>query len=817
MILFTERLESRQLLSAGDIVPSFGSEGFVSGELFPAGSSSAVVLQADGKVIAAGTTDQAVGATDGQFALARFNSNGSLDRTFGVNGRVITDIGGAEQGIGALVVQKDGKIIAAGSSGRDFALVRYLPSGQLDKTFGRNGIEAVPFSGQAKIAAIALQSNGKIDVAGSAMNTIGQQRFALAQFTTSGRLDPTFGTHGITVTNFPGTGGMADAMVIQPNGGLVVAGGSDVGNETFDYTLARYTPVGKLDPAFGKRGIVVDTSIDHGSDFGEASFTGLALKSNGQIIADGSDGSIVVARFQSNGTIDHSFGVRGVASVSGNSGPLLQAASVLVQKSGDIVVVGTELIESMFFEPSFFFLSRFTPSGAIDNSFGVHGIQEAAMSANSCAFAAVLQPNDRIIVGGDSDPNNELTDFTLARYTLSGQPDGSFGFGGVVQQPNGLNSPIAATLIQSDGKIIAAGTEFGFSGGPTGLGPTAAALVRYNPDGSLDTSFGADGRVLFRIGRNASFDALAIDAHGDIVAGGAGTDDMGNGEFALVRFHPNGTVDASFGKGGVVLTAFTSSPSPQITSMAIQPNGDIVATGTTVNALDQVDVARYLPDGMLDPSFASGGKFARFANNGDPSTSAIALQTDGKIVITGGPNNGFGVFRLLPNGKLDSGFGMGGVVVTDFANEFVASATAIAIDSSGDLVVGGYVLGDDDGTAFALVRYSHVSGKLDPTFGNGGKVTLLLPFGIGEIDSLAIQKNGKIIAGGESQGDINEFQSSAALLRFTTGGALDATFGQGGIVFPANGNEVGPVTSVIVLSNGDILGSASDLFELKGK
>jgi uncharacterized delta-60 repeat protein len=813
-IAFTERLESRQLLSAGDIVPSFGSEGLVSGDLFPGGSASAVAVQADGKVIAGGTTGQVPGGgMVGEFALARFNSNGSLDRTFGVDGRVITNLGISFQGIGAVAVQKDGKIVAAGFSGRDFALVRYLPSGQLDKTFGSNGIQDVPFSGQAAITAIALQPNGKIDVAGSALNTIDQQRFALAQFTTSGQLDPTFGMHGITTTTFPNTGGMADAMVIQPNGDLIVAGGSDAGNATFDFTLARYTPAGKLDTAFGTGGIVVDTSL------GAGSFSGVALKSNGQIIADGSDvnSNAVVTRFQSNGKIDRSFGKDGVATIT-YFGPLVTSA-VLMQKSGDIVVVGTAIQPQRDFTDSTFFAARFTPAGAVDNSFGnslVPGLQEAEIpGGQGTALAGALQANDRIVVVGNSSLGDQGTDFALARYTLSGQPDSSFGFGGVVQSPNGINGDFAADIVQSDGKIIVAGSELALGGEPTD-----AALVRYNPDGSLDTSFGVDGHVYFHIGSNAIFNALALDAKGDIVAGGTGTDALGNSDFALVRFHSNGTVDTSFGTGGAVLTSFSNSFNTTITNLAIQSNGDIVAAGSTFISSFEVAAARYLPNGKLDPSFGTGGRFLYVDGNADATPNGMALQSDGKILIAGRFNSDFGVLRLLSNGKLDSGFGTGGVVLVKFANELAASANAIAIDSSGDIVVGGSVdisEGDFFNTYYALVRLSHISGKLDSTFGTGGKVTLLLPGDYDDtINSLAIEKDGKIIAGGMTQGP-STGAMNAGVLRFTARGVLDKTFGQDGVAYPAGGNEVGPVVSVIVESNGDILGMAADLFLLTGK
>jgi uncharacterized delta-60 repeat protein len=815
-----EQLESRQLLSAGQLDPTFG---IVGGALFSGGSASATALQANGQVIAAGNTPNPLtGVT--QFALARFNADGSLDRSFGTNGRVITNLGGANQGILAVAVQKNGDIIAAGFFGtKDFALARYLPTGKLDKTFGSNGIETVAFSGAAQINAIAIQSDGKIDVAGTADNTLGSHRFTLARFTTAGKLDTSFGTNGIASTSFAGTGGQANALVIQTNGDLVVGGATDDGQGNTNFTLARYDTHGILDPTFGTQGIEIPAGITF------ASCNSLVLKSNGQIVAagEGIDGALVVARFQTNGMLDGTFATDGVftATFGGN---IFALASVVIQKSGDIVAVGTETTFNGPNSIGAFLLTRLTPTGATDPGFGFQGVEEVTLPGRfSTASAAVLQPNDRILVAGGSIPGNQ-SDFALARFTLGGLLDTSFGFEGTVQQPNGITGAIEATLVQKDGKIIVAGSEVAPNAGPADTFATDAALARYNSDGSLDTTFGVNGRVFLHVGVNADFDSLAFDASGNIVAGGS-VNVVPFDDFLVARFHSNGAPDSSFGTNGVVTTSFGMPQGQELSKIAIQSNGDIVAAGTTATAF--VAVARYLPSGKLDTSFASGGKFLFSDNSTSTTANALAIQSDGKILVAGRFNTSFGVLRLLTGGKLDSSFGTGGVVMTDLTGTEISTATALLIDASGNILLGGMATlsSGPSNQAYALARYSRVDGKLDPTFGTGGQETLLLSGDIDdEIDSLAIQKNGEIIAGGISTQGFGSDASPgvrpflfiatpvSAVLRFTAKGALDMTFGTNGVALPGNGAETGPVSSVSVLSNGDILGSAFDLFELKG-
>jgi len=206
----------------------------------------AVALQPDGKIIAAGSA-QEPGLASQDFALARFNPDGSLDTGFGSGGTVITGVAGVNEGAHALVLQPDGKIIVAGAAGSSSALARYNPDGSLDAGFGSGGIVTTAFAGPSSANAVALQPDGMIVTAGTVFVGLGD--FALARYNPDGTLDPGFGAGGQATTDFAGGDDAAFAVLLQPDG-RVVAGGVSAG----DFALARYDSMGSLDKSFGKNG-----------------------------------------------------------------------------------------------------------------------------------------------------------------------------------------------------------------------------------------------------------------------------------------------------------------------------------------------------------------------------------------------------------------------------------------------------------------------------------------------------------------------------------------------------------------------------------
>jgi uncharacterized delta-60 repeat protein len=311
-----------------------------------------IVQQQDGKFVAVGSTVNLFA----DFALARFNANGTLDASFGAGGIVTTGFGVSAEATSA-VVQPDGKIVAAGfanlGGGDYFALVRYNSDGTLDASFGTGGKVSTAFLSQgfslAYANSVAIQPDGKIVAAGNAAIGGGFD-FALARYNSSGTLDAGFGTGGQVTTDFAGSDDQVESVAVQPDGKIVAAGNTGrYVNRGFDFGVARYNSNGTLDTSFGTSGKV--TTDFAGSDDIPSEPSAIALQGDGKIVVMGetvvgvspSDGALIydfaLARYNNNGTLDTSFAASGKATTDFAGASDLPFA-VAVQPDGNIVVAG---------------------------------------------------------------------------------------------------------------------------------------------------------------------------------------------------------------------------------------------------------------------------------------------------------------------------------------------------------------------------------------------------------------------------------------------------------------------------------------------
>jgi uncharacterized delta-60 repeat protein len=301
--------------AAGDLDTTFGTGGRLTTDFARSDDHvAALLIQLDGKLVAAGRASSALSA-DFDFGLARYNPDGSLDVSFGVGGKLTTDFAGDLDQAAALVLQPDGKLVAAGVSGvgarQVFALARYLPDGNLDTSFGVGGKLTTDFArGDSRATALVLQPDGKLVAAGTAQGVTGHD-FALVRYNTDGSLDTSFGNGGRVLTDFTGGTDEVTALVLQPDGKLV-AGGSTSANATGDFALARYNPNGSLDTSFGDGGKRTTNFVDKGEGI-----SALILQPNGKIVAAGqalpkdSFTDFALARYESDGGLDATFGTGG--------------------------------------------------------------------------------------------------------------------------------------------------------------------------------------------------------------------------------------------------------------------------------------------------------------------------------------------------------------------------------------------------------------------------------------------------------------------------------------------------------------------------
>ena len=377
----------------------------------------------DGKLTVGGLSD----CRGRNFALARYRGDGTLDHGFGTGGKVLTGFGAPSFAVAtSLAIQRDGKIVAAGSANVApgvnswFAIARYSATGKLDRTFGRNGKTVTyfgtrPQNNYSSAIAVAIQKDGKIVAAGrsSYWPIGGGTDFALARYTRQGRLDRSFGRGGKVVTDFGArNNASANAVAIQPDGKIVAAGDRAERN----FVLARYNADGSLDRTFGQGGRVV-TRVDRGHYASE-----LVAQPDGRLVAAGAADrtSVALVRYGADGKLDPSFGDGGAVVTTAARG-----SGLAIQRDRKLVTVGTGSGRS---GRGVFVLARFLEDGSFDQSFGQGGKLLTAFARKAVANAVVVHPDGKIVVAGSVGGH----DFALARYTGSGRLDGSFGSGGKV-------------------------------------------------------------------------------------------------------------------------------------------------------------------------------------------------------------------------------------------------------------------------------------------------------------------------------------------------------------------------------------------------
>ncbi len=413
-ILFANDLNAQP----GSLDKSFGINGIVTTAMGVRDAKVAsIAIQTDSKIVAAGYSNNGKNL---DFALARYDTNGYLDETFGNNGRVITEIGSGDNSIRSVIIQPDGKLVVSGYcpdvSFYDFASARFNTDGSLDKSFGIDGIIITSFGDFSGAFSSAIQYDGKIVVAGftGSPNSLGHNVFALIRYNTNGTLDSTFGINGKLTTAIRNINDVATSIGVQSDGKIVVAGHSYYQNNNGlgpDFALARYNSDGSLDTTFGIDGKVI-TII---GIFSLA--TKLTILNDNKILASGStynglDWDFALAQYNTDGSIDNSFGKDGIVTTAiglGND----YAHSSIIQPDHKIIVTGSSVDDPH----TNFALVRYNQDGSLDNTFGSNGIVTTAIdSNNSYPFSVVMQKNGEIVAAGATRLNDTIADFALVRY-----------------------------------------------------------------------------------------------------------------------------------------------------------------------------------------------------------------------------------------------------------------------------------------------------------------------------------------------------------------------------------------------------------------
>ncbi len=748
----------------GSLDQSFGDNGRVMPTIGPSGILHAVAIQADGKIVAAGVSGSGF---DKRFAIIRLNPDGSFDNNFNeVGSKIITSQVGVAYSV---MIQDDGKLVIVGVTGNstdDFAVVRLNEDGSFDTSFNGTGIARISIGpgihDTSYVFAGLLQSDGKIVVGGTIFNTGGTLPLALVRFKQDGSQDMGFGDGGSTIVELSAPVFHLGGMSEQADGKIVVAGTSSGFNSGFDFAVIRFSSDGALDTSFGEQGKVVTSTSSGGEEV-----NALTINGDGNIIAAGCREDVLnsgskhhtLVQYDSNGMLDPAFGNGGILreSISANQ----DCARSLLTGSDNKIKVGGYRNEA----DSDFSILALNADGSRDQMFSSDGLISAYLGVakfrNERVNAlAVQQDGKTVAVSYDSTLGNL---FAFVRFNCDGSIDPSFdGDGKVALLPpsgSGVQNDGSANAIsiQPDGKIVAAGNAIDRSANRADI-----ILMRLLPDGSPDPSFGINGVVATRPSQSrTTIRGLAIQSDGRIVVAGEVGPGSSSSTFIVVRYMPNGSLDSTFGTGGIVITQFQTKDGAY--SVVLQMDGRIVVSGYSTPGTGGFPIGameRLNDNGTLDSSFGQGGKLLtgiRFISS--------AIQPDGKILLL--PDvSPFSVGRVNADGSWDQTFGDGGGFV-DTAVGFSSKATSIVLEGDGKILLAGYSkanqLGYDD---FTIVRYTN-KGQLDFSFDGDGIVVTPVSNLADRAYAVAMQPDGRIVVGGNSFS--NETMDDIAVARYFSG------------------------------------------------
>jgi uncharacterized delta-60 repeat protein len=794
-------------LDSGVLDTSFGTDGEVITDISTSALSveeaAAVATQSDGKIVITGVTSDLSLNTD--LAVVRYNTDGSLDTTFGDNGQVTTDTGSTTDAATSIAIQADDKIVIAGTDGDSIIVVRYNTNGSLDTSFGVDGIVTIDSSAGVDIAnAFEIQADdGKIVVGGISDQGLVTEDFILIRLNTDGSLDTTFDGDGTVTTDVGAADAITDIVINESNDEIIVVGTSDT-----ELAVAVYDSTGTLDPTFSDDGILttdlgteavandvtllddeilvagsvesadgtetdsvlvlvesdgtLDASFGDGgvvtadlSATSDDEFTAVEVTADGEILAAGdivttdatTDSDFVVVEYDSSGTLDTSFGTGGteVIDISDTADVV---NDMVLEEDGTIVLVGgtnVDLNEHIA-------VAVLNPDGSLDVNFDADGteVTNLGISFDETSSYVAIQSDDKIVVVGTA--NDDATSFlALVRYLADGSLDTSFSADGFVFLDSGSTLDQGkAVAIQSDDKIIIAGTN-----------GSDVLVARYDTDGNLDTTFGTDGVVITSTSSGTDIaDTIAIQSDGKIVIGGTSNLDSANEDFLLIRYNTDGSLDTDFNDDGIVTTDLGGTPTEGVTGVAIESDGTIVAEGTSGTALT---VVSYTSAGELNTDFSNDGvvQLEETSVGND-----IALENDGDIVVAGAVQTEDGtdleaaIVVLNTDGSLDTDFGTDGIVTVDLEADEDDQFTAIVIQENGEIIAGGGAtdpdsVEDDD---FILVAIEE-DGIVDTSFGDSGIESNDFGGNQDSLEDLGIQSDGTIIGTGYTEdleeGDVN--------------------------------------------------------------
>jgi uncharacterized delta-60 repeat protein len=767
----------------------------------------ATAIDASGKILVTGISHN---GTNRDMTIWRYNADGTPDTTFGAPNGFVTHhnaAGGNSDDYGnAITVTASGKILVTGysiSGNPAMTIWRYNADGTLDTTFSSDGI--VIYNATYAIGnAITIGANDKILVAGTA--GAGNQNMYIWRYNDNGTLDTTFDTDGMAV--YDGPGGYPDcanAIALDANGKIVVAGyrTNSVSPWDADLLICRYYITGTLDTTFGISGIAVYSGTANASDRGSA----MTINANGKILVTGnsqnsSNYDMFLWRYTSTGTLDTTFDTDGIVShnsaAGGNS--VDWGYAITVTAAGKILVAGISTNVSGNRDLAIW---RYNDDGTIDTSFDTDGfvVNDGANGVNSTdyCYGMAIDADGKIVVAGSSaKAGSGYSDMAIWRFDADGTLDTTFDSDGIVirGQTAGGNGFDYGNAIATDaqGRILITGNSM------NSLNKESMVIWRYNDDGTLDTSFDTDGIAIYEhaadgTARDCNGKAITVTASGKILVTGYSDGGTSNYDMTIWCYNDDGTLDNSFGTGGVVThtNAANGDGDDCGNAITLDASGKILVAGYSDSGANSDDLAiwRYTSDGELDDTFNSVGFVTHHGaagGTGNDWGNAITLDASGNILVAGYSRNAsfnydMAIWRYTPAGALDNSFNSVGFTAHHNAaggnnNDY---GTAITLDAAGKILVAGYSRNTNGNYDMAIWRYTPAGALDTANFGSpNGFITHHNAAG-GEWDdygyAIAIDAQGKILVAGNS-GNINGYDETT-IWRYNADGTLDTTFSDG--------------------------------------
>lgn len=626
----------------GTFDSSFGSAGVYLGPNDTTGD--AVVLRGDGDILVGGNREVS-GYPYGTSVLA-FTTNGAPDTAFGSSGvtliPTVNSINVLAIQPGGLVVGQNEMILAGGGAGTNLLVARMSTGGTLDSSFGGAGYitKGVSTTTSTTLEGMACFVSGnpfqhivKIVVAGSLDNG---NEFVAARFNSNGSSDTNFGFGGLVLTPIPGSSYANAYGFATPPGYLVLSGSLSPNSGCQDGFLAvRYDySNGALDTNFYGSGILL-TNLGNLN----AQANSVAVQSDGKIVLDGScdsaciPGVLALCRLNADASLDYSFGIGGKIITSFGS---QSSTPMVIQPDGRIVVAGVATTGSY----SSVMVARFLTNGMLDPAFGSGGVVTNQVGTNvSSPNSIVLQSDGKILVGASCNVSGN--DIAILRLLTNGLLDTHWGVSGVATEVIGTSDTMASLAVQSNGKVVDGGYSYLSSS-------VEFSLLRCNTNGALDNTFGSFGRAADPIsGQLASAGyAMVLQPDGKILLAGA-TANSSTEQVALMRFNSNGSLDTTFGNNGASIASIGLGACAAY-SVCLQPDGKIV-TGclAVIGPLDKFAAARFLTNGVLDATYGVGGvNYYDFGTGANENVIAGALDPIQRLVLAGTAGNLFAVARV---------------------------------------------------------------------------------------------------------------------------------------------------------------------------